>query len=313
MHYIRRTKGGSVVEERTLEALLKRFDTEYECAAILFGFKWPNGFCCTRCNGREVYRISTRRLPLFECLSCKHQHSLTVGTIMEGSRTSLRKWFAAICLFSCIEQGISALGLSKAIEVTYKTAWLMLHKLRSALNQPACTRLLQGIVRIQGGAYGSPFNPYTESDPKRYPMLAGGTINASGEVAMLRLHVVERRDIHNGYIAGSGEQSFIQQFVSADAEEVKSIRLRMDRSRFRPLVQCMNDFGRWAHQVFHGLGRPYLQAYADEYSFRINARMSGISLLDQVLHICANMSLVPNLQSIARQYSSQRHGIAIAP
>jgi len=69
----------------------KEFKIESDCCDWLFRTRWPNGFCCPQCGGRGYWRISTRGL--FKCMSCRHQVSLTAGTIFHKTRTSLLKWF----------------------------------------------------------------------------------------------------------------------------------------------------------------------------------------------------------------------------
>lgn len=296
------------MDKHYMNTILKRFESEDACVSLLIEMKWPGGFECSRCQCRAAYTISTRRLPLFECRDCKRQHSLTAGTVMEGSRTTLCQWFKAIYIFASAEYGISAVRLSELIQVTYKTAWLMLHKLRDTLSQREANDLLQGVVRIQGGAYGSPFNPYTESDPKRYPLLAGGTISETGDISALRIQIVAPEQLERGYITKPAEQLFIRQHVSSEASEVLSQRFRMHMSRFRPLVRCIAEFGRWASDLFHGLGRQYLQAYANEYSFRFNARMERSSTFnpdatfDHVLRLCLNVIVVPSIYVLAQRY-----------
>lgn len=113
---------------------MKRFPTEASCVPVLFSYKWPHGFRCPNCRHPHAYVIRTRRLPLYECGSCRHQTSLTAGTIFEGSRTSLRKWIAAIWLVANPKEGINAVRLRSIIDVTYKTAWAMLHKIRTAIS-----------------------------------------------------------------------------------------------------------------------------------------------------------------------------------
>lgn len=96
----------------------EELDTEEACAAYLFRLKWPNGFVCPSCGYRHAYMILTRRIPLYECSACARQTSLTVGTAMENSRTSLAKWFTAIRLISDPQQGINAVNLSRILSVT---------------------------------------------------------------------------------------------------------------------------------------------------------------------------------------------------
>ncbi len=222
---------------------------------------------------------------------------------MENSRTPLRKWFMAFFLFSTAEQSISAMSLSRILEVTYKTAWLMLHKLRDALDQADHKPLLEGVVRIQGGAYGSPFNPYTEKDPQRHPLLAGGSIQESDEVTNLILTIVEPQQVQpSGHISYYAEQAFIQQNVSSAATDVQSVRYRQHRSRFRPLVRCISDFSKWVNATFHGLGRKYLQAYANEYTFRYNSLRHHQSILPRVLQLCCSTPQAPTRRSLSSKY-----------
>src|SRR3972149_3541595 len=107
------------------------FATEEACRKYLLSLRWPEGFVCPRCGGREAYDPPTRRL--YQCKSCAYQVSPTAGTVMHRTRLPLLKWFWAIYLVGRSKRGISALELSRQIHVRYKAAWLMLHKLRSAL------------------------------------------------------------------------------------------------------------------------------------------------------------------------------------
>src|SRR5665647_382834 len=100
-----------------LEELLNHYSTEEACAGALLAAKWPNGFTCANCGHRHAYTITTRRLPLFECAGCRHQSSLISGTVMEGSRTSLRKWFHTLLLVSLQPAGVNAVQLCASLNV----------------------------------------------------------------------------------------------------------------------------------------------------------------------------------------------------
>lgn len=120
--------------------------SEQECIERLMQARWPDGFRCPRCGSPAHYRVSGRRLPLFVCAVCRRHVSLISGTVMERSRVPLPKWFTAIALISC--GPISAVALAEQIRVTYKTAWLMLHKLRSAMSRHEERARLTGLVRL---------------------------------------------------------------------------------------------------------------------------------------------------------------------
>lgn len=124
--------------------------SEQDCMLALYKSKWPDGFRCPRCAHHEAYRIATRKLPLFECKNCRTQTSLIAGTIMEGTRTPLSSWFLAISLLAA-PNGINAKQLARTISVTYKTAWLICHKIRHAMRCAEQKSLLTGVVRIASG------------------------------------------------------------------------------------------------------------------------------------------------------------------
>ncbi|WII38127.1 IS1595 family transposase [Paenibacillus thiaminolyticus] len=142
---------------RSVEELLQLSHNEAEINSFLFHMKWPSGFVCPRCHHGEAYVIKTRRLPLYDCRACRHQTSLIAGTIMEGSRTALWKWLTAIWLVSRTDLSFNAVQLRSLIQVTYKTAWSMLHKIRTAISRADTAQALEGEVHGIVAFYGRPF------------------------------------------------------------------------------------------------------------------------------------------------------------
>lgn len=96
--------------------------------------RWPNGKpTCPRCGCEDNRFISTRKL--WECKGCKKQFSVKVGTVFEDSPIKLDKWLCALWLISNAKNGISSYEIHRALGVTQKTAWFMLHRIRLALNE----------------------------------------------------------------------------------------------------------------------------------------------------------------------------------
>jgi transposase-like protein len=95
--------------------------------------KWPGGkpVCPTCGQGRNTF-LSTRRI--WKCLNCGKQFSVKVGTIFEDSPLSLSKWLPAMWMIANCKNGISSYELARALDVTQKTAWFMLHRLRLAMH-----------------------------------------------------------------------------------------------------------------------------------------------------------------------------------
>ena len=106
----------------------KRFATEAACRDYLIQLRWPEGFRCSHCGGRENWRLKNAR---FECRACGRQTSATAGTVFEGTRKPLRLWFRAMECVTSRRQGASARALQGLLRLpSYQTAWVWLHKLR---------------------------------------------------------------------------------------------------------------------------------------------------------------------------------------
>ncbi len=98
-------------EEMTFFKFKERYQTEEDCREKLFCIKWFDGYVCPKCGHNEYYAIKERNL--YQCRKCRHQTSLTAGTIMHRTRTPLVKWFWAFYLISTDKRGISALRTIK--------------------------------------------------------------------------------------------------------------------------------------------------------------------------------------------------------
>ena len=122
------------------------FATEDSCTAYLEHMRWPKGFCCPSCGAIDVPTRATRGRLI--CRSCRHQSSVTAGTIFDKTRTPLRVWFAAAWYITNQKQGVSALGLQRVLGLnSYQTAWTMLHRFRRAMVRPD-RDLLSGTVEV---------------------------------------------------------------------------------------------------------------------------------------------------------------------
>lgn len=96
--------------------------------------RWPEtdgDAVCPKCGCYETYIITTRRR--FKCVACYHQFSVTSGTIFASSKLSFTDLLAAIVIFVNGAKGVSALQVSRDLDVQYKTAFVLSHKLRESM------------------------------------------------------------------------------------------------------------------------------------------------------------------------------------
>lgn len=110
------------------------FHNEEAAFKYLEGVIWSNGVVCPHCGGCDkAYDLSKTRVGLKKCGHCRKQFTVRVGTVFESSHVPLHKWLQATFLMVSSKKGISAHQLSRVLEVTYKTAWFMCHRLREAM------------------------------------------------------------------------------------------------------------------------------------------------------------------------------------
>ena len=114
-----------------LISLIEKFRDEDTCREYLEKLRWSAGVCCPRCGDLSVSEISTR--DQFDCNGCRYRFSVTSGTIFDNTNLSLWKWFVTIYLICESKKSISANQIKRTIGVTYKTAWHLCHRIRSAM------------------------------------------------------------------------------------------------------------------------------------------------------------------------------------
>jgi len=138
---------------------------EQKAYDVFCKMRWPetNGEAvCPQCGRFESYNITTRRK--FKCKACHHQYSVTSSTIFASRKLDFTDLLAAICLFVNDSKGMSAVQFSRDLDVQYKTAFVLAHKLREALSRDVHTgEQLDGHVEIDGAYFGGHIRPHNEA------------------------------------------------------------------------------------------------------------------------------------------------------
>ena len=129
----------------SLIAIAEYFSTDDICKAAIAQERWSDGVAvCPYCGGKHCYMTAEGR---YICKDCHKHFSVLVGTIFENTKISLRKWFMAMYLISSHKKGVSSCQLARDINVTQKTAWFILHKVRGLYGQSDAT-VLDGDVEM---------------------------------------------------------------------------------------------------------------------------------------------------------------------
>jgi transposase-like protein len=161
----------------------RQYGIEEQCRAVVIALRWPDGFCCPACGGREHSMVKTR--DLFQCTACRRQTSPIAGTIFASTKLALRTWFRAVYHLTQTKQGISSIELGRRLGVTQTTAWVVKHELKQVMMERDATKPLTGRVKIDdaylggersGGKRGrgapgtTPFVAAVETTPKGKPV-----------------------------------------------------------------------------------------------------------------------------------------------
>jgi transposase-like protein len=285
---------------KTLIEFMQLYPTEAECRQAIFEHRWPQGFACRRCGHEHAWHLSRRGL--YECARCHYQGSLTAGTIFHGARTDLRKWFLAIWLLASTKKAPSAAELSRQLGVTVKTAWLMRRKIVHAMAQREGESLLRGIIELDEGFIGGHHHG-AASRGRRQP---GKTLVAiaaqqtpGGGLGRAYLRVIDDASAASlsaaaraTIVAGSAVQTdgwngYLGLEQAGYSHRPRSLPTSADIDAWLPFSHIvLANFKRWTLDIFHGVSAAHLQAYLDEFCYRLNRREQRHDIFRRVLDRC---------------------------
>ena len=128
-------------EPRTLQEAVIYFNDPDRCLNYIVARRWPNGVACPTCGRTDARFLANQRK--WQCKSVHHhrQFSVKVGSIFEDSPIPLQKWLPAVWVIVNCKNGISSYELHRALGVTQKTAWFMLHRIRLGMQLVGTTKL----------------------------------------------------------------------------------------------------------------------------------------------------------------------------
>jgi hypothetical protein len=125
----------------TLQEAIIYFSDPTRCRDYMVALRWPNGVECPKCGSNDV--LFLEKYNRWHCRA-KHpapQFTLKTGTVMEDSAIGFEKWLPAFWLLGNCKNGISSYELHRALGVTQKTAWFMLHRIRLAMNMETSDKM----------------------------------------------------------------------------------------------------------------------------------------------------------------------------
>ena len=279
----------------TLFEFQDQFSTDEACERFLFAWRWPDGFCCPRCESSKFVKLAFRRQ--YQCRACKYQVSITAGTAMQDTKLSLRIWFWAMFLVARHKKSISALQLQRDLGLgSYRSAWLMLQKIRSCFDESA-DYPLKGVVEVDETLVGSKGKgAKTGKDPQNKAIVVAAVSLGKRGKRGCRWQEVRARKIPD--YTGKSLRGFVKDVVAPKSivmtdgwraydqlendgfflkREVSSKLNRAEMRATNPMPHIhlfFSNLKTWLTGRFHGVSHKYLARYVDEFVYRLNRRRS---------------------------------------
>ena len=171
-------------------AFEQQYGTEEQCRATVISSRWPHGFECPVCGGRQYCVVTTR--DLYQCAKCRRQTSPIAGTIFASTHLPLQLWFRAIYHLTQTKQGISSIELGRRLGVTQTTAWKIKHKLKQVMLERDATKRLSGRVEIDDAYLGGERSggKRGRGAPGKTPFVAAVETTTAGRPVRLKLRRV---------------------------------------------------------------------------------------------------------------------------
>ena len=274
-----------------------KYNTEEVCRGHLFKLRWPDGFVCPRCGHTECYSLKTRHI--HECKQCHYQASETSGTIMEKTRVPLEKWFWAIYLVSTDKRGHSALSLMKEIQVTYKTAWYMLHRLRTAMMEKDWNYKLSNIVETDEAFFGAPSHGAGKRGrgTDKAKVIVSASITDDGRPLFAKMETADKlnsitikdfakSNIEIGSTISSDGSDLYLQLTQIGYKHISTVNNQEDKEHLKWVHILISNAKALIGGTFHGLDEKYLNLYLGEFCFRFNRRFWPNQLFNRLVSAC---------------------------
>lgn len=277
--------------------VIKQFPTQEVCIKHLESVRWSSKPVCPYCQSDKTSKHKYGH----QCQKCQKSFSVTVGTIFHDTKIPLQTWFLAIAMFMDAKKGISAKQIERNLDISYPTAWRMLHQIRKAMGSSE-QQLFTGILEMDETYVGG--KPRKNKDDDNLPR--GRATKKTPVVGIVdrdskKVHAEVAHPNHNNQrLTGKQLLTILEKvaengFVMTDEFKGYNI-LDHDLRFFRQVINHSFEYTKgdihtnsiesfWAilkrgvYGIYHHVSVKHLQAYVNEFVFRYNNRENGFNAL----------------------------------
>ena len=269
------------------------FGTEDKCRELLVRLRWPEGPLCLRCKAPAI-KLETEK-QLFYCKDCDYQFTVTSGTVFNDSHLPLTKWFLTTHLLCEAKKGMSACQVQRTVGMSYKTAWYLCHRIRSAMVESQKI-MLDGIVEIDETYVGGKAR---RGLPREDKQVVIGIRKRGGDLRLIRVNEATSEEIKKVVAENVSEDVEV---IVTDESAIYPWAFNMDRKKIHKTINHSREyvngdvhtntvesafslFKRGIMGTWHRMSVKHLPAYLEEMVFRFNRRKQSDLFIDTLRHM----------------------------
>jgi hypothetical protein len=287
----------------------RRFGTEEACRATLSALRWGRGWACPACG--HSGHAELKRRAIHQCNRCKHQVSLTAGTVFHWTKLPLTSWFLAIYHLTQSKGGMSSIELARRLGTRQPTAWLIKHKLMAAMQlRDGAKPKLAGRVEIDDAYLGGERSggKRGRGSPGKTPFVAAVETTAERTPRRIRLTVVKgfrKREIERFAKAGIEPESEVvsdglscwtaveaagcTHLPQVTGSGAKAAKL----AAFKWVNTTLGNIKTALAGTYHHVSAKHAQRYLASFAWRFNRRFQLDSLTERLAWAAARTAPHP--------------------
>ncbi len=262
--------------------------SEDQAREYLENLRWVDGRTCPHCGSEKSYQLTPKedskthvRKGVYKCSVCRKQFTVTVGTIFEDSHIPLAKWLCAIYLMCSSKKGISANQIHRMLEITYKSAWFMCHRIRYAMEQNSFKKM-QGTIEVDETYVGGKSRRIGNKTGFENKTPVVSLVQRNGEVRSFVVETVSSATLKKVLTENMSKQAKLmtdelraykkvgKEFASHEVVNHKRYEYVRGDVTTNTVEGYFGLLKRGINGTFHHVSRKHLQRYLSEFDFRYN-------------------------------------------